>query len=391
MLQQERNDAYERVFDAIVSEQRALSELYAPIQERLEAEGGTLNKLRFSISRLADTITWAGYAEENLLDRRREGPFRGRGALIERAERELRPCWEAGSANEVSTAMSTFIAAYHGDFLLHAPVSREQHEAFRTWLGRFAGWLFNTDHIVVRYGITYDGVDIENLSPGTRGIVLLLLYLALDDDDDRPLVIDQPEENLDPRSVFDELVPTFMAAKARRQVVMVTHNANLVINTNADQIIIADASPQPDGGAPSAYLPGGAGLTTPRFARRSVRFLRVGNVRSKNARGGCGYAWSVSTAKYRLDSRGFSGCGDRRRCTSGWCRQPALARRGYPCARRRAAGWWSARPARRRPSSGSGPSLPSRSTRAPRWFPASAVYGPLLVVVGRLGFPREHP
>ena len=258
MLQQERNDAYERVFDAIVSEQRALSELYAPIQERLEAEGGTLNKLRFSISRLADTITWAGYAEENLLDRRREGPFRGRGALIERAERELRPCWEAGSANEVSRAMSTFIAAYHGDFLLHAPVSREQHEAFRTWLGRFAGWLFNTDHIVVRYGITYDGVDIENLSPGTRGIVLLLLYLALDDDDDRPLVIDQPEENLDPRSVFDELVPTVMAAKARRQVVMVTHNANLVINTNADQIIIADASPQPDGGLPRLiYQAGG--------------------------------------------------------------------------------------------------------------------------------------
>ena len=87
---------------------------------------------------------------------------------------------------------------------------------------------------------------------------MLLLYLALDDDDDRPLVIDQPEENLDPQSVFDELVPTFTAAKARRQVVMVTHNANLVINTDADQIIIADASPQPDGGLPQlSYRAGG--------------------------------------------------------------------------------------------------------------------------------------
>lgn len=38
--------------------------------------------------------------------------------------------------------------------------------------------------------------DIRKLSPGTRGIVLLLLYLAIDDQDDRPLIIDQPEENL---------------------------------------------------------------------------------------------------------------------------------------------------------------------------------------------------
>ncbi len=49
--------------------------------------------------------------------------------------------------------------------------------------------------------------DIQKLSPGTRGIVLVLLYLALDDADDRPLIIDQPEENLDPQWIYDELVP----------------------------------------------------------------------------------------------------------------------------------------------------------------------------------------
>lgn len=257
-LQQERNAAYERILGAIVSEQETLAELYAPIQERLEAWGGTLRKLRFSVSRAADAVAWAHYAEENLLDRRLEGPFRGRGALIKRAESELRHLWETGTPSEVSRAMSQFITAYQSKFLVHAPVPPERHEAFRTWLGRFAEWLFNTDHIVVRYGITYDGVEIEKLSPGTRGIVLLLLYLALDDDDDRPLIIDQPEENLDPQSVFAELVPTFMDAKARRQVMMVTHNANLVINTDADQVIIANASPRQDGGLPRlTYQAGG--------------------------------------------------------------------------------------------------------------------------------------
>ena len=88
--------------------------------------------------------------------------------------------------------------------------------------------------------------------------MLLLLYLALDDSDDRPLIIDQPEENLDPKSVFDELVALFVAAKAKRQVIMVTHNANLVINTDADQIIVASAGPHPSGGLPPiTYVAGG--------------------------------------------------------------------------------------------------------------------------------------
>ena len=70
--------------------------------------------------------------------------------------------------------------------------------------------------------------------------------------------MDQPEENLDPKSVFDELVPLFIAAKEKRQVIMVTHNANLVINTDADQVIVADAGPHADGGLPRiTYQAGG--------------------------------------------------------------------------------------------------------------------------------------
>ena len=123
---------------------------------------------------------------------------------------------------------------------------------------QFAQWLFSTSHISIRYEIAYDGVDIRKLSPGTRGVVLLLLYLALDDSDDRPLIIDQPEENLDPKSVFDELVALFIAAKAKRQVIVVTHNANLVVNTDADQIIVAEAGPHPSGGLPPiSYSAGG--------------------------------------------------------------------------------------------------------------------------------------
>jgi hypothetical protein len=154
--------------------------------------------------------------------------------------------------------MTAFIDGYGEDMLVHAPCGPAQEGEFRAWLKKLASWLFDTRHIAVRYEIAYDGIDIRKLSPGTRGVVLLLLYLALDNADDRPLIIDQPEENLDPKSVFDELVPLFIAAKSRRQVIMVTHNANLVINTDADQIIVATASPHPSGGLPAIrYVAGG--------------------------------------------------------------------------------------------------------------------------------------
>ena len=257
-LQKERDDTYGRVFEAIINEQNALAGLYAPLMARLSASSGTLRKLSFSVRRIADVQAWGSVAEEQLLDRRKTGPFYGRGALIAAAIEALKPAWETGSATEVQTAMTAFMAKYLKDLLSHAPYAPTQQAEYRAWSKRFAHWLFGSDHISVRYEISYDGVDIRKLSPGTRGIVLLLLYLALDDSDDRPLIIDQPEENLDPKSVFDELVALFIEAKAKRQVIMVTHNANLVINTDADQIIVAEAGPHPSGGLPPiSYAAGG--------------------------------------------------------------------------------------------------------------------------------------
>jgi hypothetical protein len=209
-LQRDREAAYQRAFEAIIAEQDVLEQLYAPLMERLTNASGTLRKLSFSVARVADVGKWAEEAEEDLIDLRIQGPFRGRGTLLQRANEVLRPAWETGSAADVQTAMREFQRHYLNAILQHSPVPRTEHTEFRAWSKRFARWLFGTDHIEIRYGITYDGVDIRNLSPGTRGIVLLLLYLSLDDGDDRPLIIDQPEENLDPKSVFDELVDLFV-------------------------------------------------------------------------------------------------------------------------------------------------------------------------------------
>lgn len=141
---------------------------------------------------------------------------------------------------------------------IDARLPKSDSAAYQEWLKDCVQWLYGTGHITLRYSIDYDGVDIRKLSPGTRGIVLLLLYLALDDEDDRPLIIDQPEENLDPMSIYRELVPLFLKAKGKRQVILVTHNANLVVNSDADQIIVAEARPHPPGQLPPiSYTAGG--------------------------------------------------------------------------------------------------------------------------------------
>ena len=166
--------------------------------------------------------------------------------------------WRTGDAAAVSAAMTKFRKKHQDALLEKAPYPHTDQSKYRPWSRRFAQWLYSTDHISLEYGIKYDGIDIRKLSPGTRGIVLVLLYLVLDNADDRPLIIDQPEENLDPKSIYDELVPLFQAAKRKRQVIMVTHNANLVVNTDADQIIVADAGPQPANGLPPiTYKSGG--------------------------------------------------------------------------------------------------------------------------------------
>jgi ABC-type cobalamin/Fe3+-siderophores transport system ATPase subunit len=89
------------------------------------------------------------------------------------------------------------------------------------------------------YNLRWDGKGLEQLSPGERGNLLLIYYLLVDQDD-IPLVIDQPEENLDNQTVFKTLVPCIKDAKKRRQIVMVTHNPNLAVVCDAEQIICAE-------------------------------------------------------------------------------------------------------------------------------------------------------
>ena len=69
---------------------------------------------------------------------------------------------------------------------------------------------------------------LDELSGGQR--VSVLLSLLLETDDSRPLVIDQPEDELDNRFLFETVLPALKKLKGRRQVIVATHNPNVVVN-----------------------------------------------------------------------------------------------------------------------------------------------------------------
>jgi hypothetical protein len=251
-----RRSEYREVVATILQKEEVLRQLYAPLSDRLRSAEGSLSKIEFVVQRFVDLDGWVARGE-SLFDLRRDFAFHGYGALAAKASEMLLNAWRTGTADEIADSMEKFRSLYAQEVNKARPPSVRLEDT-REWQKQIADWLYSTDHIEIRYGITYAGVLIERLSPGTRGIVLLLLYLAIDEKDPRPLIIDQPEENLDPNSVFAELAPHFREARKRRQVIVVTHNANLVVNTDADQVIVAQSIPARDGGLPTISYKSGA-------------------------------------------------------------------------------------------------------------------------------------
>ncbi|MGA2641064.1 MAG: TrlF family AAA-like ATPase [Spirochaetia bacterium] len=100
-------------------------------------------------------------------------------------------------------------------------------------------YLFSLDYIEANYELKLGNKKLEKLSPGEKGALLIVFYLLLDKSD-KPLILDQPEDNLDNESVSKILVPFLKEARKRRQIIMVTHNPNLAVYADAEQVIRVD-------------------------------------------------------------------------------------------------------------------------------------------------------
>lgn len=81
--------------------------------------------------------------------------------------------------------------------------------------------------------------SLQEMSPGMKGVVLLQVLLMASNNQST-IILDQPEDDLDNNTIVKMLVPLLKEISNTRQVILVTHNANLVVLTDAEEIIIAE-------------------------------------------------------------------------------------------------------------------------------------------------------
>lgn len=100
-----------------------------------------------------------------------------------------------------------------------------------------------SDYYYFDFNLIQKNDEFMHMSPGKRGLVLLQLFLHLSNST-HPILIDQPEDNLDNRTIYTELNEFVKSKKVNRQIIIVTHNANLVVLTDAEQVIVANQAGQ---------------------------------------------------------------------------------------------------------------------------------------------------
>lgn len=228
-----RINLYLRYYDALTSEIAGLHDLYAPMKEQLSSLTLEIN-FELTAGLNVDIVSWIEKSGR-FFDGRKNQSTVTKDKVEKFIIEELNVALKSEERSQVEIAIEKFERLFDlKDFLRTcAPPSVTLVELF--------DWIFSLDHVQTSYKILYGGTSLEHLSPGTRGIALLVLYLLMDDDDRRPLLIDQPEGNLDNSSIYRQLVPYIRSAKKNRQIILVTHNPNLVVSTDADQIIVATA------------------------------------------------------------------------------------------------------------------------------------------------------
>jgi ABC-type lipoprotein export system ATPase subunit len=234
----EQIDISEAIFAEKIALQETYRELHRPVQDFIETSANTEveNQLSFSVA-----IQESGFADGLLqcIHQGRVGSFMGQSEGRDRAQRLL-------DSSDFSTAegLRTFLAEIKSNLEFDRrsadpqPVELERQLLDGVTAADLDNFLFGLDYLKPEFELGWGGKHVNQLSPGEKGTLLLVFYLLVDQFN-IPFVIDQPEENLDNETVFQTLVPCVRRARNRRQVILVTHNPNLAVVCDADQIIHA--------------------------------------------------------------------------------------------------------------------------------------------------------
>ena len=264
-------DRFAGEYDAAVSElsdeQRRLLETHRHVldqtrelpalEQKMEDERGRLQQLLGTLAELCRNVAKALDAQTALRRDRVEGlaaQLEGYGVRL-----EVAPCARLGVFDEIGSGNPDGASVFgelnqrfgtgerHHRRLAEAYESarRDLVEGFRPLLSSiaFGDYLaaFEGDDLKISFDVGQDDEDyrpIDQLSAGQRCTAVFPLLLKLQEG---PLIVDQPEDNLDNRHIADTIAPALLEDKRARQIAFTSHNANLVVLTDAEQIAMFDS------------------------------------------------------------------------------------------------------------------------------------------------------
>jgi predicted ATPase len=226
-LDNKRLECIQSIYDNYKYVSAVLADLYAPVKRKLE---NILDSQDESIDFSADVVAEKNLASEisQKINKKSKGLFRGIAETNAFFDELIR----STNFNEFESFKTFF------NNIVNAVRDKNFEQITKVIPDRadFYRFLSEMRYISAEYTLKLGNKTISEMSPGERGMVLLVFYLALSKDN-IPLIIDQPEDNLDNQSVYNKLVPCIIEAKKNRQVIIVTHNPNIAIASDAEQIV----------------------------------------------------------------------------------------------------------------------------------------------------------
>jgi len=243
------------IFDILDEQRKARERLFEPVQKLIQSNSLIRDeyKLQFQATLSGSPDVFAGSLFE--LIKQASGEFRGPDDSFSL----VRKIFEQLDLNKKTEALA-FVSEMHKKIATAAAASGNKSGVGIASVLRkdkiasdVYDLLYGLSLLEPRYSLLFQETHIEQLSPGQRGALLLIFYLLVDKGRN-PIILDQPEENLDNETVVSLLVPVLTEAKKERQIIMVTHNPNLAVVCDAEQVIYSTFNRK--SGATIEYLSG---------------------------------------------------------------------------------------------------------------------------------------
>ena len=260
-------EEYDIKVSSLSDEQRRLLETHRQVLDQtrelptlaqnMEEEHGQLQELLSQLVDLCRNVSKALDAQTTLRQERvteLAAQLEGYGVRLEVVPRaRLAVFDEIGSRNPDGATVFGALTQRFGKGERHHERLAKGYESARTDLVNgfplllssvaFAGYVaaFEGDDLRILFNVGRENEDyreIDQLSAGQRCTAVFPLLLKLQEG---PLIVDQPEDNLDNRHIADAIAPALLTDKRGRQVTFTSHNANLVVLTDAEHIAMFDS------------------------------------------------------------------------------------------------------------------------------------------------------